>query len=99
MKFAATKNSLTTKFFSPLSFVAVFGSEIRDPGWVKNQDPGLTSRIRNIGINDTSGKFFTGTASVADTDRWQFSKAVNDTRWQICGVCKNQIEKKHKLEG
>jgi hypothetical protein len=26
---------MTTKFFSPLSFVAVFGSEIRDPGWVK----------------------------------------------------------------
>jgi hypothetical protein len=23
------------KKFSPLSFVAVFGSEIRDPGWVK----------------------------------------------------------------
>jgi hypothetical protein len=22
-------------FFSPLSFVPVFGSEIRDPGWVK----------------------------------------------------------------
>ena len=45
---------MTTNFFSPLSFVAVFGSgirdpgsgirdpgsEIRDPGWVKNQDPG-----------------------------------------------------------
>jgi hypothetical protein len=29
-------------FFSPLSFVAVFGSGIRDPGWVKIriQDPG-----------------------------------------------------------
>jgi hypothetical protein len=26
---------MTTKFFSPLSFVAVFGSGIRDPGWVK----------------------------------------------------------------
>jgi hypothetical protein len=26
---------MTTNFFSPLSFVAVFGSEIRDPGWVK----------------------------------------------------------------
>jgi hypothetical protein len=33
---------MTTNFFSPLSFVAVFGSEIRDPGFgmVKNQDPG-----------------------------------------------------------
>jgi hypothetical protein len=33
---------MTTNFFSPLSFVAVFGSGIRDPGsgMVKNQDPG-----------------------------------------------------------
>jgi hypothetical protein len=33
---------MTTIFFSPLSFVAVFGSEIRDPGsgMGKNQDPG-----------------------------------------------------------
>ncbi len=30
------------KFFSPLSFVAVFGS-----GMGKNQDPGYTFRIRN----------------------------------------------------
>ncbi len=30
MKFVATKNGLTTKIFSPLSFVAVFGSGIRD---------------------------------------------------------------------
>jgi hypothetical protein len=35
VKFVATKNGLTKKNFSPLSFVAVFGSEIRDPGWVK----------------------------------------------------------------
>jgi hypothetical protein len=33
---------MTTNFFSPLSFVAVFGSEIGDPGsgMGKNQDPG-----------------------------------------------------------
>jgi hypothetical protein len=40
---------MTTNFFSPLSFVAVFGSGIRDPGSEirdpgsgigKNQDPG-----------------------------------------------------------
>jgi hypothetical protein len=32
---------LTSNFFSPLSFVAVFGSGIRDPGsgMGKNQDP------------------------------------------------------------
>jgi hypothetical protein len=26
---------MTTNFLSPLSFVALFGSGIRDPGWVK----------------------------------------------------------------
>ncbi len=33
---------MTTNFFSPFSFVAVFGSGIRDPGsgMGKNQDPG-----------------------------------------------------------
>ncbi len=41
MKFVATKNVCLT--FSPLSFVEVYGSENRDPGWVKNQD--LVSRI------------------------------------------------------
>jgi hypothetical protein len=44
VKFVATKNGLTKKLFSPLSFVAVFGSRIRDPGsgMGKNQvrDPG-----------------------------------------------------------
>jgi hypothetical protein len=29
------KKGITTNFFSPLSFAAVFGSGIRDPGWVK----------------------------------------------------------------
>jgi hypothetical protein len=32
VKFVATKKGLITNFFSPLSFVAVFGSGIRDPG-------------------------------------------------------------------
>jgi hypothetical protein len=32
--------SMTKKFFSPLSCLAAFGSGIRDPGLVKNQDPG-----------------------------------------------------------
>jgi hypothetical protein len=42
VKFVATKKGLTTNFFSPLSFIAVFGSGIRDPGsgMGKNQDPG-----------------------------------------------------------
>jgi hypothetical protein len=39
---------MTTDFFSPVSFVAVFGSGIRDlgTGMGKIQDPGLTSWIR-----------------------------------------------------
>jgi hypothetical protein len=42
VKFVATYKVMTTNFFSPLSFVAVFGSGIRDPGWVKIRirDPG-----------------------------------------------------------
>jgi hypothetical protein len=38
----AAKKGMTTNFFSPLSYVAVFRSafEIRDPGWVN-------TRIRN----------------------------------------------------
>jgi hypothetical protein len=42
VKFVATKKGMTTKNFSLLSFVPVFGSEIRDPGWVKIRtgDPG-----------------------------------------------------------
>ena len=42
VKFCGYIKSLTSKFFSPLSFVAVFGSGIRDPGsgMGKNQDPG-----------------------------------------------------------
>jgi hypothetical protein len=38
----ATKKGITTNFFSPLSIVAVFGSGIRNPGWVKIRirDPG-----------------------------------------------------------
>ncbi len=40
---------VTANFLHP-SLLLLFldpGSEIRDPGWVKNQDPGTTSRIRN----------------------------------------------------
>jgi hypothetical protein len=32
VRFVATKKGITTNFFSPLSFVEVFGSGIRDPG-------------------------------------------------------------------
>ncbi len=43
----AIKKGMTTIFFSPLSFVAVFGSGIRDPGsgMGKNQDPGSGMNI------------------------------------------------------
>jgi hypothetical protein len=38
---------MTTNFFSPFSFVAVFGSRIQDPGseMGKNQDPGSGKNI------------------------------------------------------
>jgi hypothetical protein len=44
---------MTTKFFSPLSIVAVFGTGIRDPGsgMGKNHDPG-SSRIRKTGSSN-----------------------------------------------
>ena len=47
MKFVATTKGITTNFFSPLSFVPVFGSEIRDPryGMGKYQDPGSGMNI------------------------------------------------------
>jgi hypothetical protein len=47
VKFVATKNGLTKKNFSPLSFVAVFGSGIRDSGsrMGKIQDPGSGIKI------------------------------------------------------
>jgi len=58
VKFVTTKKSITN-FFSPLSFVTVFGSGIRDPGSGKKPipDPGSRGqkgtgsriRIRNTG--------------------------------------------------
>ncbi len=49
VKFVATKIGLTTNFFSPLSFVAVFGSGIRDQEWVKirirDEHPGSATLI------------------------------------------------------
>jgi hypothetical protein len=41
---------MTSNFFSPLSFVAVFGSGIRDPGsgMGKNQDPGSGINIPDL---------------------------------------------------
>jgi hypothetical protein len=38
---------MTTNYFSLLSFVAVFGSGIRDPGWEKKRIR-ETSRIRKL---------------------------------------------------
>jgi hypothetical protein len=58
VKFVATKKCLTNKFFSPLSFLPVFGSGIRDPrsgirdpgsGMGKNQDPGSGIRDKHPG--------------------------------------------------
>ena len=50
-----SKKGMTTNFFSPMSFIAVFGSGIRDPGWdpgsgmSKNQDPGSGTRDKHPG--------------------------------------------------
>jgi hypothetical protein len=54
VKFVATKKRMTKKNFSPLSFVAVFGSGIRDPGsgMGKNQDPGYGSATLVNGTDD-----------------------------------------------
>jgi hypothetical protein len=49
MIFGAAKKGKTTNLFSPLSFVAVFGSGIRDPG-SEIRDPGWTK----ISIRNTS---------------------------------------------
>jgi hypothetical protein len=51
VKFVATKKRITTNFVSPLFFVAVFGSGIRDPGsgMGKNQDPGFGIRDKHPG--------------------------------------------------
>jgi hypothetical protein len=53
VKFVAPKKGMATNYFSPLSVVAVFGSGIRDPGWVKIRirDPRYTSRIRNTAFS------------------------------------------------
>ncbi len=47
VKFVATKKGMRTYFFSPLSFAAVFGSGIRDPGsgMGKNQNLGTGINI------------------------------------------------------
>jgi hypothetical protein len=49
VKFEATKKGMTTNFVSPLSFGAVFGFRIRDPGsgMGKNQDPGSGMNIQD----------------------------------------------------
>jgi hypothetical protein len=66
VKFGATKKRYDNKFFITLSFVAVFGSGIRVPEWVKIRirDPRQTSRIRNTGyrlckvMNEVLGERF-----------------------------------------
>jgi hypothetical protein len=62
VKFVATKNGLTKKKFSPLSFIAVFGSEIRDPGWVKirirDKHPGSATLVKKILDPETQKIFF-----------------------------------------
>jgi hypothetical protein len=60
VKFVATKKGMTTHFFHTSLLLRFLdqGSEIRDPGWVKNQDPG--SRII---ILDLQHWFYLGTGA------------------------------------
>jgi hypothetical protein len=70
------------KFFSPLSFVAVFRSEIRDPGLVKIRirDPGQTSRIRNTAcMHDL---FYRRDRCTTVTQRWTACRRASISwRW------------------
>ncbi len=50
MKFVATNKVFITNFFSPFSFVAVFGSEIWDPGWVKIRIRDKHPRAATLGL-------------------------------------------------
>ncbi len=59
------KKGMTSNFFSPpLSFIEVFGSGIRDLGWVKNQDPGSGINIPDsqhcIIVSKLKFKFISG---------------------------------------
>jgi hypothetical protein len=67
VKFVATKKGLTTNFFSPFSFVAVFASGIRDPGsgMGKNQDPGS-----GLGKNQDPGSGI----NIPDPQHWKTVK-------------------------
>jgi hypothetical protein len=58
VKFVATKKGLTTNFFSPLSFVAVFRSGIRDPG-------------SGINIPDPQHSYFPYSGLPRDRPRWK----------------------------
>jgi hypothetical protein len=53
-KFVATKKRMTTNFGLPLSFVAVFGSGIRDPGSeIRDQGSGMgKNQDTGSGIRD-----------------------------------------------
>jgi hypothetical protein len=50
--FVATKKGRTRNFSSPFSFVAVFGSEIRDPGWkkimIRDKHPGSATLAKTL---------------------------------------------------
>jgi hypothetical protein len=47
VKYGATTKGMTKNFFHPSLLLRILdlGSEIRDPGWVKNQDPGSGIKI------------------------------------------------------
>ncbi len=69
------KKGLTTNFFSPLSFVAVFGSGIGDPEWekirIRDKHPGSATLIKMLQVD--------GEDRYVRCPKWLFSRS--------CGVC------------
>ncbi len=64
------KKRYDKNFFSPLSFVAVFGSGIRDQGWVK------------IRIRDKHSGYAPANYKVANITTWIDQKYKNYLRWE-----------------
>jgi hypothetical protein len=91
-------------FISFLSFVAVFGSGIRDPGsgMGKNQDPGLTSRIRNTATNTGFDYGYKSRIIIIEVLQIRDPVPLHPSLWLLCcfwirdpGWVKIRIRDKH----
>jgi hypothetical protein len=86
------------KNFSPLSFVAVFGSGIRDPGsWIRNgEKSGSGFRDKHPGsaklsiIIDKNEKFFSSLKNMT-------MNMVLESFWQKCKLFEEEVELYHIL--